>query len=261
MTTLEHVSVEPLSNVYLSPLDAEDKVLEKGAVTTGEKDALTVASKGEAGQGEDEDTAPRGSRETLQSSHSRFGSGSRSVSSVRLGVSSAATSWTQLEGRPSAECRSSADERGEVGGGREEGAEVGTDPLVSAGVDVGGKREEVLIMQEEDIGDGWRPLRFDDQVRQDDEEVEEKVEEEDVGAESVREDDRAMEMDEKERWRTFGSSGRNARHLRLEFKASSPQPWDDMDPPPTENNETYTSDYYSTLNSKKFETLQKRCVC
>ncbi|KAF8554567.1 hypothetical protein OG21DRAFT_1412315 [Imleria badia] len=49
----------------------------------------------------------------------------------------------------------------------------------------------------------------------------------------------------------FGSSasGRNTRQLRLEFKAPSPQPWDEVDPP-TDNNEMYASDYYSTLNSK-----------
>ncbi|KAI9566991.1 Golgin subfamily A member 7/ERF4 family-domain-containing protein [Boletus coccyginus] len=61
-------------------------------------------------------------------------------------------------------------------------------------------------------------------------------------------------MDEKARWGSFRSSGRNVRHLRLEFKPPSPQPWDD---PPGENNETYASDYYSTLNSKRFGTLQK----
>jgi len=65
-----------------------------------------------------------------------------------------------------------------------------------------------------------------------------------------------LEMNEKERWSTFGSAGRNARHLRLEFKPPSPQPWDEIEPP-ADHHEPYASDYYSTLNSKKFGTLQK----
>jgi hypothetical protein len=128
------------------------------------------------------------------------------------------------------------------------------------------RKEEVLVVQEEDIGEGWHPLRYNGKARsQDDGEGEgEKGEaEEDVGSacalESGRGGDQSLEMNEKERWGAFGSSGRNARHLRLEFKPPSPQPWDEVDPP-ADNNEMYASDYYSTLNSKKFGTLQKRCV-
>ncbi|KAG6371510.1 Golgin subfamily A member 7/ERF4 family-domain-containing protein [Boletus reticuloceps] len=122
-------------------------------------------------------------------------------------------------------------------------------------------KEEVLVVQEEDIGESWHPLRHDSKVQsQVDGEGEKGVVEEDVGSVhaggSAHGADRSLEMDEKGRRRTFGSSGRNARHLRLEFKSPSPQPWDEVDPP-TDNNETYTSDYYSTLNSKKFETMQK----
>ncbi|KAF8446435.1 Golgin subfamily A member 7/ERF4 family-domain-containing protein [Boletus edulis BED1] len=120
------------------------------------------------------------------------------------------------------------------------------------------RKEEVLVVQEEDIGESWHPLRPDSKVRsQVDDEGEKGV---DVGSVhavgSAHGADHSLGLNEKERRRTFGSSRRNSRHLRLEFKSPSPQPWDEVDPP-TDNNETYTSDYYSTLNSKKFETMQK----
>ena len=222
-------------------------------------------------------------------SHSRSGSGSnsRSQSSVRevmeMGESSAATSWTQAEegvgGRPSGDSgrQPNADqsksklkevidvEREEEGGAlRELGTEVVSlsQPrgVEDRGRDVS-RKEEVLVMQEEDIGEGWHSLRYNGKARlQDDEKAEGEEGEEDVGSvhalESIHGGDRSLEMDEKERSQMFGSSGRNTRHLRLEFKPSSPQPWDEIDPP----GETYGSDYYSTLNSKTFGTLQKKWV-
>lgn len=235
-------------------------------------------------------------------SRSRSDSNSRSLSrsSVRgpleMGESSAATSWVQgdVEGvgerpsgerererRPSGEgrCRSSTDR---VGPEEEDvnvmaveepkdGIEVVSSSHLHTGTDergVGGdvsRKEEVLVMQEEDIGEGWHPLRYNGKARSQEDGEEKGEAEEDVGLahalESVRGGDQSLEMDEKERWRTFGSSasGRNTRQLRLEFKPPSPQPWDEADPP-TDNNEMYASDYYSTLNSKKFGTMQKRCV-
>ncbi|KAH0838715.1 Golgin subfamily A member 7/ERF4 family-domain-containing protein [Lanmaoa asiatica] len=172
-----------------------------------------------------------------------------------MGESSVATSWTQAD----AEGVGERPENTSIGAHVRDGGEDG-------GGDVS-RKEEVLVVQEEDIGEGWHPLRCTGKARsQDDDEGEGEKEEgegeEDVGSVRVLESihgggDQSSEMNEKERWRTFGSSGRNARHLRLEFKRPSPQPWDDVDPPPTSNNEMYASDYYSTLNSKKFATLQK----
>lgn len=229
-------------------------------------------------------------------SHSNSNSRSQSRSSVRegleMGKSSVATSWTQAErdgdvgGRPSGEahCRSSVDRvelnkdvgEGEAPRGGSEvvspsylrtNAHVGTD--VKDGGEVGGdvpRREEVLVVQEEDIGEGWDPLRYNGKARLQDHgegEGEKGEGEEDMGCmhtlESIHGGDQSLEMNEEERGRTLGSSGRNTRRLHLEFKRPSPQPWDEIDPP-TDNNETYTSDFYSTLNSKTFGTLQKRCV-
>ena len=252
-----------------------------------------------AGAGDDVRVA-RSVRESVDL-HSRSASGScshshsRSPSSVRegrRGESSAATSWTQAEdgvgseGRPSGEgrCRSSTEQvksrlRDTVGV-REEGEGAGSEVALlhsrtNTSTDLrrveGGSgnvsRVEVLVVQEEDVGEEWHPLRYNGKARlQDDEEAEgEKGEEgeEDVGSvrvlDSMHGDDPSLEMSEKERWRSFGSSGRNTRHLRLEFKPPSPQPWDEVDAPAS-NNEVYTSDYYSTLNSKTFGTLPKRYV-
>ncbi|KAG6849802.1 hypothetical protein H0H93_005052 [Arthromyces matolae] len=50
------------------------------------------------------------------------------------------------------------------------------------------------------------------------------------------------------------SSNRRA-HLHLNLKPPSPQPWDLVDPPDT-NDAKETPDYYSTLGSRKFRTLQ-----
>lgn len=224
---------------------------------------------------------------------------SRSQSSMRgpleMGASSTATSWTQPDlegvgGRPSVEserpsqevrCRSRVDGVGleeeviDVVAGEEVGAledrtEMTSLPHLRPGTTTDGnvsRKEEVLVMQEEDIGEVWDPLRYNGKARSQDEgegEGEKGEVEEDVGSahalESAHGGDQFSEMNEKERWRTFGSAGRDARPSRLEFKSPSPQLWDETDPP-TDNNETYASDYYSTLNSKKFETLQKRCVC
>ncbi|KAG8220220.1 Golgin subfamily A member 7/ERF4 family-domain-containing protein [Butyriboletus roseoflavus] len=228
-------------------------------------------------------------------SRSRSRSGSQSRSSVREGLemaeSSVATSWTQVDGEGGRRsgscevyyCRSSADgtnvreQAVDVGEGENvrtprEGTEVmplsclRTDTSVGGGGDVS-RKEEVLVVQEEDIGEEWHPLRYNGKARsRDDGEDESKKGEgegegeEDVGSvrllESIHGGDQSLEMSEKGRGRKFGSSGRNARHLHLEFKRPSPQPWDEIDPP-GDSNEMYTSDYYSTLNSKRFATLQK----
>lgn len=243
------------------------------------------------------------SRSRSRSGGSRSNSNSRSQSrsSVRgaleMGESSEATSWTQAdaegvgaartsndgnsEGRPSGEvrCRLGAgrvgpedgvSDVGEAGAPRD-GTEAVSLPQLHTATDGNGggegrdasRREEVLVLQEVDIGEGWHPLRHHGKARSQEEgegESEKGEAEVDVGSvhalESVRGGDRSLEMDEKARWGSFRSSGRNVRHLRLEFKPPSPQPWDN---PPGEN-ETYASDYYSTLNSKRFGTLQKRCV-
>jgi len=247
----------------------------------------------------------RSRSDSHSTSNSRSQSRSRSRSSVRgaleMGESSEATSWTQADaegvgvartsndgdsgGRPSGEvrCRLGAGrvgpeegvgDVGEVGAPRD-GTEAMSLPHLHTATDgsEGGegrdvsRREEVLVLQEVDIGEGWHPLRHHGKARSQEEgegESEKGEAEEDVGSvhalESVRGGDRSLEMNEKARWGSFRSSGRNVRHLRLEFKPPSPQPWDDIGPP-GENNETYASDYYSTLNSKRFGTLQKRCVC
>lgn len=224
---------------------------------------------------------------------------------LERGESSVATSWTQAdgdvegsggrpsgscEGRPSGEayCRSSVDETKvrervvDVGAEEKvrtprEGTEVVSLSCQRPNTSTGGgevrggdvsRKEEILVVQEEDIGEVWHPLRYNGKARsQDDGEGEDQKGEEeggeDVGSvhalESIRGFDQSLEMNEQERGRTFGSSGRNARHLQLEFKRPSPQPWDEIDPA-GDHNEMYTSDYYSTLNSKQFGTLQKRCV-
>ena len=209
------------------------------------------------------------------------------VDGVGVGMGERPSGDEDSERRPSDEghCRSSANrlESGEevvnVGQGEGERAPREATEVVSlsvprTGMDGKGgggeggdvsRKEVVLVVQEEDVGEGWHPLRYNGKARSQEDGGGEKGEvEEDVGSacalESGRGGDQSLEMNEKERWGTFGSSGRTARHLRLEFKPPSPQPWDEVDPP-AEHNEMYASDYYSTLNSKKFGTLQKRCVC
>jgi hypothetical protein len=45
-------------------------------------------------------------------------------------------------------------------------------------------------------------------------------------------------------------------NLRIVTKAPSPQPWDLVDPPPSNNGDA--TDYYSTVGTKNFGTLQKK---
>lgn len=45
-------------------------------------------------------------------------------------------------------------------------------------------------------------------------------------------------------------------NLRIVTKAPSPQPWDLVNPPPSNNGDA--TDYYSTLGTKNFTTLQKK---
>lgn len=58
------------------------------------------------------------------------------------------------------------------------------------------------------------------------------------------------ERDEKRRSRT----NRRPKHLNLEFKEPSPQPWDNIDPP--EHNGRNEHDYYSTMQSTTYATQQ-----
>lgn len=50
------------------------------------------------------------------------------------------------------------------------------------------------------------------------------------------------------------AASRRASHLRLDLKPPSPQPWELIDPPDTDPKGG--PDYYSTLGSRKFHTLQ-----
>lgn len=50
------------------------------------------------------------------------------------------------------------------------------------------------------------------------------------------------------------AASRRASHLRLDLKPPSPQPWELIDPPDTDRKGG--PDYYSTLGSRKFHTLQ-----
>ena len=222
-------------------------------------------------------------------SNSMSRSPSRSQSSMRgplgMGESSVATSWSQADveglGRPSADgdserrpsgevhCRSSTDRlesREKVV--RMRAPRYGTEPMslprLRASTDGKGgvgnvSKEEVLVTQEVDIGEEWHPLRYNGKERSGEDGEAEKEVEEDVALEGVHSGASSSNTNEKERSRTFGSAGRDTRQLHLEFKSPTPQPWDEVDPP-TDNNGTYASDYYSTLNSKKFETLQRRYV-
>ena len=255
------------------------------------RSSVGVSPVGSAGRSRSRSGSDSNSRSNSRS-QSQSQSRSRSRSSVRGALemeSSVATSWTHAdaegerpsrdgdrERRPSDEAhyRSSADRLGpgeevvDAGAAPREGTEVVSLSHLLTGTDGGvSRKEDVLVVQEEDIGEGWHPLQYNGKARsQEDGEGEGEKEEgeEDMGSvcvlESARGGRQSLEMNEKERWSTFGSAGRKARHLRLEFKPPSPQPWDDVDAP-ADNHETYTSDYYSTLNSKKFGTLQKKCVC
>jgi len=56
------------------------------------------------------------------------------------------------------------------------------------------------------------------------------------------------------------AASRRASHLHLNLKPPSPQPWDIIDPPESEGHKG-GPDYYSTLGSHKFHTLQSTtCV-
>jgi hypothetical protein len=48
----------------------------------------------------------------------------------------------------------------------------------------------------------------------------------------------------------------NPNHLQIVTKAPSPQPWDLVNPPPSNNGDA--TDYYSTLGTKNFGTLQNK---
>ncbi|KIJ59813.1 hypothetical protein HYDPIDRAFT_177683 [Hydnomerulius pinastri MD-312] len=110
--------------------------------------------------------------------------------------------------------------------------------------------EEVEDVEEADIVQGWHPLAHEGSRSRDEDE-------EDSGSVHLREDsiqdDQGSEVDEIPR--RLKESPR-VEHLRMEFKAPSPQPWDLVDPLP-DNIDPLTSDYYSTLQSKNFATLQK----
>jgi hypothetical protein len=51
------------------------------------------------------------------------------------------------------------------------------------------------------------------------------------------------------------AASRRASHLRLDLKPPSPQPWDLIDPP-SDTDRKGGPDFYSTLGSRKFHTLQ-----
>ncbi|KAF5377263.1 hypothetical protein D9615_006428 [Tricholomella constricta] len=51
------------------------------------------------------------------------------------------------------------------------------------------------------------------------------------------------------------AASRRASHLHLDLKPPSPQPWDLIEPPDTDDRKG-GPDYYSTLGSRKFQTLQ-----
>ncbi|KIK99208.1 hypothetical protein PAXRUDRAFT_564188 [Paxillus rubicundulus Ve08.2h10] len=121
--------------------------------------------------------------------------------------------------------------------------------------------EDTTNTEEEDIADTfWHPLRDDGKVRVQNHEEDEGGEIDSVHAlESIHDDDRASEGEEKEQQRRFKSSSSKAERLRLEFKPVSPLPWDAVDSS-GQNNDPVVSDYYSTLNSKNFAALQKKCV-
>lgn len=80
------------------------------------------------------------------------------------------------------------------------------------------------------------------------------VVEEEVGDELVDSNGRVLFTDSNAKPSPAGS--RRASHLRLNIKPPSPQPWDLIDPPPSDNGHKGNHDFYSTSGSRKFHTLQ-----
>ncbi|KAH7926190.1 hypothetical protein BV22DRAFT_1063427 [Leucogyrophana mollusca] len=116
---------------------------------------------------------------------------------------------------------------------------VGTNESTSGDAIPHQDAEVTLEVVEVDVTDDWHPLENDASFSRDD----------DLSAD----DSHSASNDEK---RTVPPRKDRVEHLRLEFRAASPQPWDLVDPP-LDNNEHLASDNYSTLASRNFTTLQK----
>lgn len=69
-----------------------------------------------------------------------------------------------------------------------------------------------------------------------------------------------LESDEKHQSTPSSPAQKPNQSLRVDTKPPSPQPWDLVDPP-HDNNTDVATDYYSSLGTKNFGTLQKmRCL-